>query len=455
MAALTRKTQKIFGETAGVNQRGVIGSFAAGAPAYSTDPDTIQSLANYNQGWYGVVVGQNSPAIQDMNSLDFLITRQLAYLFERGVAEWDAATTYYTGSVASDSTGQIFVSLSDNNLNNALTDTSNWRLITGPNTVSINPATQSPYTLTAADRGKTFLVNTANGAMTFNLPAAFLNYQINIVDSAGSASINNITMVPQGGAAIQGTVGNYVIDYDNASTSFDSDGTNWFIIAGGRPVTRRSTVPAGTIIAYAGSGTPSGWAACDGSALSQTTYAQLFANISSTWNTAANPLTGASYSAPGAGTFRVPDLRGAFLRGAGGPNSAGVTTSLGAFQADTTAKNGLSNSTSTVTGSVSGTVGGINSANPTLAHSHSIDGSQFRWNAGASGGAIQCVDGNNSGTNGGGRVTNNNATNLDHTHSFSGSFSSGSAAAQTITGDGETRPDNQGIRYLIKLYNES
>lgn len=446
MPRLTRATQKIFGSTASVNQRGVIGSFAAGAPAYSTDPETIQSLSNYLQGWYGVVVGQNSPAIQDMNALDFLITRQLAYLFESGVSEWDAETTYYIGSLATDSTGQIFVSLADNNLNNALTDTTKWRLITGPNTVSINPATQSPYTLTAADRGKTFLVNTANGAMTFNLPTASLNFAINVVDSAGSASVNNITMVPSGGAAIQGTVGNYVINYDNATNEFDCDGTNWFIIAeGGRPVTRRSPVPAGTIIAYAGSGVPTGWSLCDGSTLSQTTYAQLFANISSTWNTSANPLTGSAYSAPTAGSFRIPDLRGAFLRGAGGPNAAGVTTTLGAFQADTTAKNGLAVTNNAVT-----SLGQSNTHSHTdSGHTHGNNGGNFATTiaSGQAGGgsAFAAVNSWQATTNSASAVIGN--ASADHTHSVTSNVTLGN-------GDAESRPDNQGVRWLIKLYNE-
>lgn len=131
MAKLVRKSQKVFGSTAGTNERGVIGSFAAGSPAYSTDPDTIQSLSNFLQGWYGVVVGQNSPAIQDMNALDFLLTRQLAYLFQSGVAEYDSGTTYYIGSLASDGFGGTYVSITDDNTGNALSDTSNWRPFSG------------------------------------------------------------------------------------------------------------------------------------------------------------------------------------------------------------------------------------------------------------------------------------------------------------------------------------
>ena len=125
MAALTRVLQKIFGSSAGTDQRGIIGSFAAGTPTTTVDPLEMQSLSNYLAGWYSVVVGQNSPAIQDMNALDFLITRQLAYIFERGVPEYDSTTTYYTGCLVT-SAGVLYVSLTNNNLGNALTSSTNW-----------------------------------------------------------------------------------------------------------------------------------------------------------------------------------------------------------------------------------------------------------------------------------------------------------------------------------------
>lgn len=44
---------------------------------------------------------------------------------------------------------------------------------------------------------------------------------------------------------------------------------------------------------------------CDGSAVSETTYADLFAAIANVWDTGGEP----------ASTFRVPELRGEFLRG--------------------------------------------------------------------------------------------------------------------------------------------
>jgi len=131
MAKIDRKLMKIFGTNATAQQRGVFGSLAAGSPAYSTDPETIQSLSNYLGGWFDAVLGNNSPAIEDMNSLHFLFAYQLAYLMQAGIPEWNDETTYYIGSLATNSTGTVYVSRTDNNLNNILTNTTNWKPVGG------------------------------------------------------------------------------------------------------------------------------------------------------------------------------------------------------------------------------------------------------------------------------------------------------------------------------------
>jgi hypothetical protein len=65
--------------------------------------------------------------------------------------------------------------------------------------------------------------------------------------------------------------------------------------------------PSGAIIAFGGVAAPSGWLLCNGSALSRTTYASLFAAI------------GTAYGAGnGSTTFNIPDFRGVFLRGVDG-----------------------------------------------------------------------------------------------------------------------------------------
>lgn len=69
-----------------------------------------------------------------------------------------------------------------------------------------------------------------------------------------------------------------------------------------------TTLPAGLIFAYAGSSIPTGWLDCDGSAVSRTTYADLFTAIGTTWG-----------AGDGSTTFNIPDLRSATLRGVGTP----------------------------------------------------------------------------------------------------------------------------------------
>lgn len=71
----------------------------------------------------------------------------------------------------------------------------------------------------------------------------------------------------------------------------------------------------GFIKPFAGNTVPDGYLYCDGSAVSRTTYSELFAAI------------GTLYGAgDGSTTFNVPDLRGYFLRGDGGTNSAALGT---------------------------------------------------------------------------------------------------------------------------------
>ena len=70
-------------------------------------------------------------------------------------------------------------------------------------------------------------------------------------------------------------------------------------------------VPSGTIIAFGGDSIPTGWLACDFSAVSRTTYPALFKAIGINWGIG-----------DGISTFNLPDLRGLFLRGVAG--SGGV-----------------------------------------------------------------------------------------------------------------------------------
>lgn len=229
MSKIARKTQLVFGSTAGGNQIAQFGSLAAGSPVFSTDPDVIQGLSNYLVGWFGGAVGAYSPTIEDMNALCYLFARQIAYGFQSGIPEWDTGTTYYIGSFASDGVGGIYASLIDSNTGQALSDASKWRKVTGSASVTLDPSTQSPYTLTAADNGKTFLVSSNNAAMTFILPAAIASFSFQTVDKDQNAATNNITIQRAASELLEGVGANFTEAADGGAWKWLCDGTNWYL----------------------------------------------------------------------------------------------------------------------------------------------------------------------------------------------------------------------------------
>lgn len=133
MSNLSRVVQKIFGGAlAAPSNIARFGSLKDGSPAYSLDPALIQTDA-WLQAWGGALInapgGLASPALQDMNAVFYVLSRQLAYVFQKGVPEWSADETYYIGSWARNSAGVMYISKTDGNLNNALTDTNNWQTL--------------------------------------------------------------------------------------------------------------------------------------------------------------------------------------------------------------------------------------------------------------------------------------------------------------------------------------
>jgi len=111
-----------------------------------------------------------------------------------------------------------------------------------------------------------------------------------------------------------------------------------------------TSVPTGSVFWFAAQTPPVGYLECNGATLSRTIYADLFAVIDTTWG-----------NGDGSTTFKIPDLRGEFIRG--WDNGRGVDTSR-AFAA---AQSGANEAhTHTVSGYTS------SSGN----HSHSSNGYQ-------------------------------------------------------------------------------
>lgn len=117
MAKLTRKTLLQFGST--VNAGSEIGQFGSYAsPIYSADPDVLQAGTAWPRGWAAETIATNRPFMEDFNAIDFVYSYMLCYLFQMGIPEYDASTTYYEDSVVQIA-GQMYTSLADNNTGNA------------------------------------------------------------------------------------------------------------------------------------------------------------------------------------------------------------------------------------------------------------------------------------------------------------------------------------------------
>jgi len=119
-----------------------------------------------------------------------------------------------------------------------------------------------------------------------------------VVDSNGEISWNNLKDVPN--------------DVENLGTASQRDvgispnqvPTNSLISS--------QLLPPGAVLPFAGETAPTGWFVCDGSEVSRSTYAELYAYI------------GTLYGAGnGSTTFNLPDLRNQFVRGASNTRPVG------------------------------------------------------------------------------------------------------------------------------------
>ena len=216
MAKITRATQQIFGDSAPGTQITAFGTAKTNSPVYTKDPALLQTASSL-LGWADAIEADMAPFEEDTNGLCYLITRQLAYLYQQGIPEWDSGTTYYTNSlctVLEDGLWTIKRSTSDNNTGNDPTsDTVNWtdyystRVIhtIGDPIITLNPTlasnevwlegavvSRSTYSNLYTIYGTTY--GAGDGSTTFGLPD-FRNRAIWGANSFGyiSAGLPNIT----------------------------------------------------------------------------------------------------------------------------------------------------------------------------------------------------------------------------------------------------------------------
>lgn len=140
----------------------------------------------------------------------------------------------------------------------------------------------------------------------------------------------------------------------------------------------------GMVVDYAGSAAPAGWLLCDGSPVSRTTYANLFAAIGITWG-----------AGDGSTTFNVPDLRGRATVGVGTGTGLTARALAGSGGVESVALSTAEMPTHNHTTTESAHNHTQNSHGHTPnAHSHDLNNGSFTTSAGAtslaiSGGGIQ------------------------------------------------------------------
>ena len=374
------------------------------------------------------------------------------YTYEAGTTTPQATYTDSTGATANsnpivlDSRGEANIWLGSANYKFKLTDangTEIWTVdnIAAPST-ALSPVFSSNVTISANTSGPALLVTqTGAGAAIRVQDSADPDSSPFVVDTTGQVGIGTATpanAIDVAGGAIQistsGGTARTVMSADSTDSIFSvNDDRNFTVKTNAATrLTINSTaatstvpvvlptlpttalqaatksyvdqvLPAGCIMPYAGTAAPTSWLACEGQAVSQTTYATLFAAIGTTWD----------IGGEGAGNFRLPDLRGMFVRGTGtnatGSSSGAVGPSVGTYAADT-----YLNHSHTATQS---------------SHSHTF------------GGVI--ITGGSGGLGTGASYTGNqNGTTDSQTPAIT--------VATSTTGGTETKPKNYGVLYIIK-----
>jgi hypothetical protein len=132
MTKYKRFTGKVFGGTATATgndpQISQFGSALAGTFTGTTDPEVIQSLPAWGQGWISAVTPNTQfPALPEMTGAMKVLSHQICGIEQQGISDWDNGTIYYQNNFTSKN-GKIYISQIDENQgNDPETDTVNWK----------------------------------------------------------------------------------------------------------------------------------------------------------------------------------------------------------------------------------------------------------------------------------------------------------------------------------------
>ena len=172
--------------------------------------------------------------------------------------------------------------------------------------------TEAAAAASAATAAVTTAQTAANSASTYAGNAQ--TYAGNANTSAGEAAgyASNASTAATNAASSETNAHNSELAAASSESNASTSETN---AAASAAAAALAITPTGSVLAFAGSTSPAGWLLCDGSAVSRTTYAALFAVIGTTYG-----------SGDSSTTFNVPNLIDKFVQGSA---TAGIEKSAG------------------------------------------------------------------------------------------------------------------------------
>ncbi len=203
---LPRVTQKIFAENTETNI-GQFGSAKNGSPFRTGDIQQIQALSAWGEGWDAAVISdRNYPPLEEMTGVQKVFSQQIAYILQKGMPEWDTATTYFQNDMCR--VGSMFYySKTDNNTgNNPDTDTTNWG--------RWNPAEGTYANIDLSNlsgEGQAILDSKLNHTQVTNCILANNGAEITTQSYEGAAYVNNGCTVSEAGVASGFGANNFIL----------------------------------------------------------------------------------------------------------------------------------------------------------------------------------------------------------------------------------------------------
>jgi len=271
-----------------------LASYNDGFPSITLTPSASGGLLPYGGDFNGVLF--------DLSQFQTWVNGGGQFLFNTSYA---SAIGYAVGAVVilDDHSGS-FVNLTNNNTlnpNSGIGTPNGWFPWSGVYSLSGNYI--ADVGSANAYSGTVYPTPTAyrNGLLA-SFKASHTNTAASTINlGAGVATlVRNDGQPVTAGDIVSGSV--YSIIYDFTTSSFR-------LLA---PVLSQ-TVPVGAMFDWGGASVPGGYLACDGSAVSRSTYAALFSVCGVTWGTG-----------DGSTTFNIPDFKGRVAVGAG--TGSGLTT---------------------------------------------------------------------------------------------------------------------------------